>query len=126
MRNLKQNLGITFARLVWADSAEQQLSLGDITGAVQFIHETRSKGISVLVHCVMGISRSATLVVAYMVAATKKSVDECVAELKMKRAVISPNENFLNQLKGFEEELQKMELPELKQIRKVNETQEPK
>jgi len=112
-RRMKEKLGITFARLVWADSDVQKLEAGDIKGAVGFIHETRAKGISVLVHCVMGVSRSATLVVAYMVATTKMSVDECLAELRGKRESTNPNDGFISQLKEMEAELKAMELAPL-------------
>jgi protein-tyrosine phosphatase len=111
--NLKSNLGVTFARLTWADSPDQKLDANDIKGAVTFIHEKRSQGVSVLVHCVMGVSRSATLVTAYLVASTKKSVEECIADLKTKREEANPNDNFVGQLKEFEAELLALELKDL-------------
>ena len=113
VKTIKQNLGVTFARLLWADTPEQVLEVGDVKSAVQMIHSTRCAGVSVLVHCVMGVSRSAALAVAYMVASSKKSVDECVAELRSRREQAMPNEGFLRQLREMEGELKGMELPAL-------------
>jgi protein-tyrosine phosphatase len=116
-QNLKQNLGVSVARLQWADSDTQELELADVVQAVNYIHATRRRGVSVLVHCVMGVSRSATLVLAYMVALEKKSVEECLAVLKEKRECAMPNPNFFRQLKSFEGALMEMVLEELKPLK---------
>merc|ERR1711871_809994 len=63
-RRLKENLGVTFARLMWKDSDEQVLAEADLEGCIKHIHAQRLRGSAVLVHCVMGRSRSAALTVA--------------------------------------------------------------
>jgi protein-tyrosine phosphatase len=50
----------------------------------------------------MGISRSASIVVAYLMYKNKMSYDEAFDEVKNKRSVISPNIGFQEQLKKFE------------------------
>lgn len=56
-----------------------------------------SKG-NVLVHCAMGISRSATIVIAYLIIEKKMSYTEAYLYLKNKRNIINPNEGFQKQL----------------------------
>lgn len=56
---------------------------------------------SVLVHCFSGVSRSATLVVAYIMKRSSLSVQEAVAKVKGKRPVICPNPGFLAQLQLY-------------------------
>ncbi|CAG8769285.1 16571_t:CDS:2, partial [Cetraspora pellucida] len=57
---------------------------------------------SVLVHCEMGISRSPTVVIAYIMRSQKKSLKDALAFVKEKRSVTRPNTGFYEQLKKFE------------------------
>ena len=59
----------------------------------------------VLVHCMAGASRSATIVIAYLMWSQKKSLHECLNFVKEKRFNVFPNPSFLYQLKLFEKEL---------------------
>lgn len=52
----------------------------------------------VLVHCKMGISRSATMVIAYLMQKLGKSRDEVLAEVKIKWPRARPSSNFMAQL----------------------------
>ena len=61
----------------------------------------------VFVHCAAGMSRSATIVVAYLMWKRKLSLNEAIKFVKNKRPVISPNLNFMRQLEIFEELLKK-------------------
>lgn len=62
----------------------------------------REKDSRVLVHCKMGISRSASVVIAYAMKAFNMSLDEAVAAVKKKRSCIKPNQAFCAQLKTYE------------------------
>ncbi|KAI0046975.1 phosphatases II [Auriscalpium vulgare] len=55
----------------------------------------------VLVHCLMGISRSATVVCAYLVATTNMSPAQALAAVQAKRAVVNPNYSFQRQLRKY-------------------------
>ena len=56
----------------------------------------------VLVHCAVGASRSATVVIAYIMWTKKMSFKEALEFVRSKRFVVSPNFGFIDQLKLFE------------------------
>ncbi|CAG0917875.1 unnamed protein product, partial [Notodromas monacha] len=56
----------------------------------------------VLVHCKMGISRSASVVVAYAMKWHGWSLSQSQEFVKQKRTCVKPNENFLKQLEIYE------------------------
>ena len=56
-------------------------------------------------HCYAGISRSATLCLAYLINSHKVSLSEAFQYVKCRRNVISPNLNFMGQLLKFETDL---------------------
>jgi len=56
----------------------------------------------VLVHCLAGMSRSATIVCAYLLATTPMNTEETIAFVKSKRSIIHPNYGFQKQLKAWE------------------------
>ncbi|CAG7828113.1 unnamed protein product [Allacma fusca] len=55
-----------------------------------------------LVHCYFGVSRSATIVLAYMMRKYEISLEDAQDRLKSRRSVIGPNYGFLSQLKLYE------------------------
>ncbi|PIL24381.1 hypothetical protein GSI_14134 [Ganoderma sinense ZZ0214-1] len=57
----------------------------------------------VLVHCVQGISRSATVVAAYLMATKGMSPVDAVARVKQLRHCTNPNEGFRVQLLEYEQ-----------------------
>jgi hypothetical protein len=61
----------------------------------------------VLVHCYMGASRSASLVIYYLIKEKKMSFDEAFDLLKSKRIVVNPNIKFVQILRKKEEEFKK-------------------
>ena len=63
----------------------------------------------VLVHCMAGASRSATIVVAYLMWKEKMKYKDAMDLVKQKRFIVYPNLGFRDQLKKFEEELIKNE-----------------
>lgn len=56
----------------------------------------------VFVHCVCGVSRSATLVASWLIKYRGYKADDAVEYLKSKREVVDPNSGFLEQLRVFE------------------------
>uniref|UniRef100_A0A3Q3LDR2 Dual specificity protein phosphatase n=2 Tax=Mastacembelus armatus TaxID=205130 RepID=A0A3Q3LDR2_9TELE len=73
--------------------------------AADFIHKAlRCKDGKVLVHCIMGMSRSATLVLAYLMLRQCFSLKDALTHLIQKRAIY-PNRNFLSLLLKLNEQL---------------------
>ena len=70
------------------------------------LDSVRGSGGSILVHCQAGISRSATICLAYLISRKHFRLDEAYEFVKKRRAVISPNFNFMGQLLNWEKENQ--------------------
>jgi len=54
---------------------------------------------NILVHCFMGSSRSATIILAYLIKYKKYSPEKSLEYIKKLREVVNPNISFYNQLK---------------------------
>jgi protein-tyrosine phosphatase len=76
-------------------------------GAVDFIDAARKEGHGVLVHCQQGVSRSASVVVAYILATQDRSLMDAYSFVRKKRDVCKIRPNFLKQLVHWEQGLQK-------------------
>ncbi|KFO27351.1 Dual specificity protein phosphatase 2 [Fukomys damarensis] len=70
--------------------------------AIGFIDSVKNSGGRVLVHCQAGISRSATICLAYLIQSRRVRLDEAFDFVKQRRGVISPNFSFMGQLLQFE------------------------
>ena len=60
-----------------------------------------------LVHCFAGISRSATICIAYLMLTQGFSMHQALEFTRCRRPCVSPNFNFMGQLLSFEHQLQK-------------------
>ena len=63
----------------------------------------------VLVHCMAGASRSATIVIAYIMWKEKKPMDDAIKFVQSKRNAVYPNYGFTKQLRMFENLLKENE-----------------
>ncbi|MBN3270691.1 DUS2 phosphatase, partial [Polyodon spathula] len=70
--------------------------------AIDFIDSAKNSGGRVLVHCQAGISRSATICLAYLIWSRRVRLEEAFDFIKKRRGVISPNLGFMGQLLQFE------------------------
>jgi hypothetical protein len=59
----------------------------------------------VLVHCIVGMSRSASVVLAYMMFAKQLKLNEAFAILQAVRPIVRPNDGFRAQLRAYEAKL---------------------
>lgn len=74
--------------------------------ATDFIAEAVGSGGKILVHCVEGFSRSATLVIAYFMIKKGMTAQAAVGFVRASRE-IGPNDGFLKQLCELNEQLEK-------------------
>ncbi|XP_044273300.1 dual specificity protein phosphatase 2 [Varanus komodoensis] len=73
--------------------------------AINFIDAVKSSGGRVLLHCQAGVSRSATICLAYLIQSRRVRLEEAFDFVKQRRGVISPNFGFMGQLLQFETEV---------------------
>ena len=77
-----------------------------LEGSTAFIRRHIEAGGAVLVHCQRGVSRSASVVIAFLIAhgaGGTMSRDEAYAQVKRRRRVVDPNIGFWGQLLAFEQ-----------------------
>jgi len=74
--------------------------------AAKFIDNAVSSGGKVLVHCQMGISRSSTCAIAYLMIYRKMSAADAIRTVRLRRD-IRPNDGFLQQLADLDNELRR-------------------
>ncbi|XP_063700497.1 dual specificity protein phosphatase 13B isoform X1 [Culicoides brevitarsis] len=74
--------------------------------AAKFIENGINSGGKVLVHCMVGMSRSATCVLAYLMICKRMSATEAIRTVRMHRD-IRPNDGFIQQLADLDNELRR-------------------
>ncbi|XP_053670405.1 dual specificity protein phosphatase MPK-4 [Anopheles nili] len=67
----------------------------------RFIADSLTEGRHVLVHCYFGVSRSATMVIAYLMQKYRLGYEAAFQRVKAKRRFVMPNPGFVNQLKLY-------------------------
>jgi len=90
-----------YLRIPVNDSASEEL-FKQFAQACSFIDEAYTKGGKVLVHCAFGVSRSATVVLAYMIRTFKITAYQALTALKTRRPQVLPNPGFMRQLCDLE------------------------
>ena len=71
----------------------------------QFIKEAIVNNGKVLIHCMAGRSRSASIVGAYLIKEFGMNTDRAIAAMQNRRSIVQPNSAFVNQLKDFYNEM---------------------
>ncbi|NXM72607.1 DUS8 phosphatase, partial [Serilophus lunatus] len=92
--------------------------------SIEFIDKAKVSSCQVIVHCLAGISRSATIAIAYIMKTMGMSSDDAYRFVKDRRPSISPNFNFLGQLLEYERSLKLLKALKSKSDRGEGDTQQ--
>lgn len=89
-----------YMKLEVEDDEDEDI-LTNFDDTFNFIEEGINKG-GVLVHCFGGISRSSTIIIAYLIKKNKMSYLQAYEIVKTLKSDIKPNEGFVEKLKIFD------------------------
>ncbi|KAI3387190.1 hypothetical protein SNEBB_010854 [Seison nebaliae] len=93
-----------FKRLNVHDSFETKI-IKHFEDTYNFINKALSSNEKILIHCLAGISRSPTIVIAFLMRKFGWTVQEAFHFVKKRRNGVAPNFSFLGQLQEYEERL---------------------
>jgi len=105
---LPQYDGIHYEVLHIVDSENEEISKF-FEVAHNIIQKAQAEHVAVFVHCNQGISRSASVVIAYLIKYKQMTLKQAWDFTKSKRSVVFPNQGFLAQLIKFEKEVHNKE-----------------
>lgn len=97
---------IKYLHVKLEDSLNEDL-YGKLEISNEFIYEAlnSNKSNKILVHCNLGISRSTSILISYIICKYRFCYDAAINYIKDKRIQVEPNFNFTKQLKKFSREL---------------------
>lgn len=96
---------LNYLRIPLEDTDDEAL-YPHLAGAVAHLERlAQTPGARVLVHCRLGLSRSAAVVLAYLMASRRMSFDDALIYLRAHRPWVSPNRSFREQLARYQAEL---------------------
>lgn len=72
---------------------------------IKFLKAAIEQGGTVLVHCFAGVSRSTTIVIAYLMQELGMGLTDSLMYVRKQRYFINPNDGFRRQLQAFQREL---------------------
>lgn len=93
--------GLTYKQIAVEDSHDVNM-LQHLPEAFAFIENARISGERVLVHCHAGMSRSVTVILAYLMKFFNHTLDSAYEHVKQRKSDISPNFSFMGQLLEYE------------------------
>lgn len=91
---------VNYYHLTWSHTSQITKNLPQLT---ELIHNAYVNHKKVLIHCQCGVSRSASLIVAYMMRYDNLSLNDAYNKLKLIAKEISPNMSLLFQLMEWED-----------------------
>lgn len=77
----------------------------------ELIEATLQRGENILLHCMGGVSRSATFMIAYVMWKQKLGFEEAFDYVRSRRQIVNPKPGFLEQLQAYGHELASDAMP---------------
>lgn len=108
--------GIKYKRYEVADEPNQDIKQYFHPAADSINEEIRTGG-KVAVHCLAGVSRSCSIVLAYLVKYHGMTLHDAFMFVRKRRSVVRPNYGFFQQLIAFEKEVHSSREPSVKMIK---------
>lgn len=96
-KNMFNRLGINQKHIQIQDSMDTNI-IPHIDTSIQFIKDCSG---NVLVHCYAGISRSVSIVIAYLMKEKKMSYWQALKYVRNRRHIANPNPSFVQQLNSI-------------------------
>ncbi|KAF7356106.1 Phosphatases II [Mycena venus] len=93
--------GFTYHRIDIEDRSSAALQ-PHLEAACNYIRASLARGDNVLVHCQQGVSRSASIVIAYLIRDRSMTYDDAFDLVKQRRQCIKPNSGFVKALREWE------------------------
>jgi len=93
--------GLKMMMLHLRDGDGEQDLTKHFPACIDFIDEAFKEGGAVLVHCVRGVSRSAALVIAYLICRAGMTFEDALALTKRARPIAQPRRGFCKQLQAL-------------------------
>lgn len=100
----ENNSSLTYLRIPIDDTYNQHIEqYFDMT--YNTIEQAIKENKNVLVHCHAGVSRSVTIVIAYLMRKNNLTYEQARTFVKSKRSIIDPNPDFVKSLQEFEKKI---------------------
>ena len=93
-----------FLGLSMEDDSSYDISK-DFSRCIEFIKTAHAQQQPILIHCMAGVSRSATVTIAFFMQQKKMSLEQAAEYVFQKRPIIFPNIGFIKHLMEFEKNL---------------------
>ena len=99
---------VKYIRVPLRDTADEDI-YPFFDRVAEIIHRALERGEPVLVHCRCGVSRSVTLVCAYLIRFQNMTNDEAIHFIQQRRPCANPILSFRHQLRSYAEKYPKKE-----------------
>ena len=87
---------------IYLRDVPSQEILNYLDECADFIDQAQKQGGKVLVHCMCGISRSASMVIAYLISKRSMQFEMAMSHVVTRRPIAKPNPGFQQQLINYE------------------------
>ena len=94
---------ITFQKIIEIEDDPRENIIKYFKECIEIIENANK----IFIHCMAGVSRSATIVICYLMWKEKKGVNEILKKVREKRPLVGPNYGFMKQLEIYENLLKK-------------------